>query len=595
MHAAGRRQWRTPWLAGRYRWAGVALGTAFLIVGCGDGRSDLTRAGEALNNLPGETQPPIPASVDCTTITSKAPNRITQLIGIAKDVVNVLGSQSVTGSLSSNLTLDTDLMNTLMSGPSTNDQLTALKKELDCTAQGLDWKMLALAYNDDQWAPVSSALNEALEVGITRGDAYDANSATGVQAACGFPMDERTWVESSTDAKVECNVAGLGSPSGAPYYCNWKDIVASHEPSKYDDNQVFDWRLGLPWLSQLIGMRLMTIAAEDPLYAIDEQWNLELETGAFGTAGYRQTLQQRLQLMTQSITCGKVDNWDMIDDGWGSFVNADVVCADSNTGMAERQPYWASPAEIQSCGGYCCLNESCFGPLTSNAAIPIEDTLRRQLLAQMPIFQVQSMIDTLRRLTHPWVPDLTVGAGRIPVAANQSLCLDVQWGNADSGTPVWIWDCTGGAAQQWTYDRVAQTITNTAFGKCLQADPSAVSFVPGTGQGFLTPGAAIAQIGDCVTPAPAWQQWSYDPEKGVLHNGLGLVLDIQWNNLQAGTTVWLWDENDGTAQQWYADRSNDYCSSLCNTKCLSQCGTEDTCRFTCTEDCLGNCDDSATP
>jgi hypothetical protein len=191
------------------------------------------------------------------------------------------------------------------------------------------------------------------------------------------------------------------------------------------------------------------------------------------------------------------------------------------------------------------------------------------------------------------------GAGRIAVSSNHDLCLDVQWGNPASGTPVWLWSCNGTGAQQWSYDRAAQTITNTAFGKCLQADPNAVMYAPGTNLGFVLPGAAIAQIGDCVVPTPQWQKWTYDPELGVLHNGLGSVLDIQWNDQEPGATVWLWDENDGSAQQWYADRNSDYCSGLCYPDCSAACANAGpgtgSCVGGCMGSCVGTCMSSATP
>ena len=32
---------------------------------------------------------------------------------------------------------------------------------------------------------------------------------------------------------------------------------------------------------------------------------------------------------------------------------------------------------------------------------------------------------------------------------NSRFCLDIQWGNAVEGTPVWQWPCNGGDAQTW--------------------------------------------------------------------------------------------------------------------------------------------------
>jgi IS1 family transposase len=142
-------------------------------------------------------------------------------------------------------------------------------------------------------------------------------------------------------------------------------------------------------------------------------------------------------------------------------------------------------------------------------------------------------------------------------------------GNPASGTPVWLWDCNGGPAQQWAYDRKAQTVVNTAFGKCLQARPTVETVALTLPKRNLTIAyddnrrGVQAEIADCIpkrtstlptVSGPALrQQWTYDPERGILQNALGTVLDIQWNNQQAGTLTWLWDYNGQSSQQWLAD------------------------------------------
>jgi hypothetical protein len=186
------------------------------------------------------------------------------------------------------------------------------------------------------------------------------------------------------------------------------------------------------------------------------------------------------------------------------------------------------------------------------------------------------------------------------VASNPGLCLDVQWANPASGTPVWIWGCNGGSAQQWVYDRSAQTVVNPAFGKCLQARPVVLT-IPGIPPFFpsqtftldnRSPGVQ-AEISDCISPPPLRQQWTYDPEGGTLRSALGTVLDIQWNDQQAGTLTWLWDYNGGAAQQWRADHSSTYCSNLCLPGCQTGCagagpGTG-ACVGSCMGGCVGNC------
>jgi len=296
------------------------------------------------------------------------------------------------------------------------------------------------------------------------------------------------------------------------------------------------------------------------------------------------------------------------------FCNVDVVydktdlaCADVNTGLATESMYMI--ANYASCrvgvpanrGGVIYhFDPTCVANLPDRASVPpLLDGLRRSTLGQLPIFEVQSMADSLRRFTHPWVPELTQSLGRIPVSSNQGLCLDVQWGNPASGTPVWIWGCNGGGAQQWSYDRKAQTITNTAFGKCLQVRPTVVSFFGFT---ITLDNRAIGvpiEISDCINPPPPRQKWTYDPEHNTIRSALGTVLDIQWNNQQAGTPVWTWDYNGGSAQQWYSDRSSSYCNNLCNSSCQASCvgagpGTG-SCMGGCVGGCMGSCLNSAAP
>jgi hypothetical protein len=77
--------------------------------------------------------------------------------------------------------------------------------------------------------------------------------------------------------------------------------------------------------------------------------------------------------------------------------------------------------------------------------------------------------------------------------------LDVQWGNANAGTPMHLWDFNGGVAQKWIIKK--------------------------TPQGFYT-----------------------------IQSDLGRYLDVDNGRADAGTKVHLWDYNGGVAQQWYFTR-----------------------------------------
>ena len=135
------------------------------------------------------------------------------------------------------------------------------------------------------------------------------------------------------------------------------------------------------------------------------------------------------------------------------------------------------------------------------------------------------------------IGDLTeMAVHSISVDAAPNLCLDVQWGNSNKGTPVQIWDCNGTDAQLWVYDRHSGTIRNPAYNRCL--DVRKRNAAPGT----------PVQIWDCNgTDA---QRYTYEPATGVVQSVLGTVLDIQGGALQPGTPVWTAVRNDGPAQRW---------------------------------------------
>jgi Ricin-type beta-trefoil lectin domain len=187
-----------------------------------------------------------------------------------------------------------------------------------------------------------------------------------------------------------------------------------------------------------------------------------------------------------------------------------------------------------------------------------EEALRRQVLLTMPLFQMRSMIDTLFLYAHGG-DDLTEAAERIALAVKPNLCLDVQWGNPTSQTPVWLWNCYGGDAQRWTYYRQSGLIRNPVYGKCLEVQ-----------WGNPAPGTPV-WTSDCTGNDA--QRWTYDPEEGVLQNALGTVLQVKvpirevcrahlgglciprqdfsdYDAIKAGTSVWTGMRGKAQSQEW---------------------------------------------
>ncbi|MFI5908433.1 ricin-type beta-trefoil lectin domain protein [Dactylosporangium sp. NPDC051541] len=118
-------------------------------------------------------------------------------------------------------------------------------------------------------------------------------------------------------------------------------------------------------------------------------------------------------------------------------------------------------------------------------------------------------------------------------AANR--CLDVNGAGQADGTVVQIWDCNGGANQQWTATSDGRL---TVYGsKCLD--------VPGTASGTR------ARIWTCN--GGAGQQWRVNTDGTITGVALGLCLDVNGAGTANGTAVQLWTCNGGSNQQWIRD------------------------------------------
>jgi hypothetical protein len=484
------------------------------------------------------------AVVDCSSVPAAQPGSdIKQFVSIARDVLNIFGAASSKNGFGVANGIIAFVMDSIYGGGSDiSGAITQIKQELDCVATGLDWKVTALAWIDDQLGPVETAYMD-LAHGFPIGSIDDVDSHQGTWESGQLPMFERTFVPSSTDGD------GI-----------WKGIISNHDPVLVDPGQVFDWRFGFPRFMSLIGKRITIIANLDPEFITNGTWNGELE-GTAGDPGYRLLLQQRLQQMLSGVRCGKADRFKTVTDpitrrSDTTYLHTDIACADVNTGLSTVDQHTLEGT------GACVISDirgshydlACLANLADQQSVASTmDSLRRSLLSQMPIFEVQSMIDVLYHFTHPAL-DLTEALGRIPASGDVGTCLDVFNGDPTPGTAVWLYWCTWSVAQQWSYDRKLQTLTNTAFGKCLEVKPFHIVFPPWI-DFFLDnrlPGAP-AVTADCISPPPLRQQWSYDPEVGVLRSAVGTVLEIQGGSVQPTNSVLMGDYSGEITQQWHAD------------------------------------------
>ena len=136
--------------------------------------------------------------------------------------------------------------------------------------------------------------------------------------------------------------------------------------------------------------------------------------------------------------------------------------------------------------------------------------------------------------------DWVNSAGQLQVYGNYGMCLDAN-SNEDgaNGTHIQIWECNGGKNQQWIAEPNG-SLRSVAYGKCLDAvnDGSA----NGTG----------LQLWECS--GVPWQSWIGAPTP----NGGGRVqslhsnkcLDVPGASISPGTRVQLWECNGGAQQQW---------------------------------------------
>ena len=357
----------------------------------------------------------------------------------------------------------------------------------------------------------------------------------------------RYYIDSQTDG------ASLGDPNGN-FAFSWKTLI-SYTPSdlQYDNGFVYDWRLGVPAVTQLIALRIQLMALEDINFAHDGGFFLELQDD-------RNALRQHVATMLGGIRCNAVVNPpfqpppDAPENPYPDYT-VDLACADIYSGLNDTRlldfPN-AYPLSLSRCivdDNYdydqSCLNQRQIDYQNWYAANvqAQQDDAYRNVRNLTPWFGVQTMVNTLS-LYLDGLYALTAIDNHIRPAANSSLCLDLPNVVPLPGTYVILAPCSGGfPSQYWTYDHSSQSITNFSSGYCLD--------VRGANTAPQTP----VQIYPCNnTPA---QRWTWDPEGQVLTNMLGNVLDVPNANFSSGQYLWTYGANNSNAQQWLSTSLGD--------------------------------------
>ena len=122
--------------------------------------------------------------------------------------------------------------------------------------------------------------------------------------------------------------------------------------------------------------------------------------------------------------------------------------------------------------------------------------------------------------------------GPIIAGDNTAKCADDNGNSSANGTKIQMWDCNGGAAQNWTIQGDGTIRIN---GSCMDI----------TGAG--TANGTLIELWTCNGGAN--QQWL--PVNGMLVNPVsGRCLDDPGFNTTNGTQLEIWDCNGGSNQQW---------------------------------------------
>jgi hypothetical protein len=118
--------------------------------------------------------------------------------------------------------------------------------------------------------------------------------------------------------------------------------------------------------------------------------------------------------------------------------------------------------------------------------------------------------------------------------AGSNRCLDVPNNATANGTLLEIWDCNGGANQQWT--ALSNGELQVYGNKCLDVPNNA------------TAAGTRVEIWDCNGGAN--QQWTLNADGTVVGRGSGLCLDVTGAGTANGTAVEIWTCNGGSNQKW---------------------------------------------
>ena len=193
-----------------------------------------------------------------------------------------------------------------------------------------------------------------------------------------------------------------------------------------------------------------------------------------------------------------------------------------STGAIVVSPTAAATLSVPVTAGQSYLVEQPSAPATS---LPFAQVTGTQATSAKHLGGVQIGLDGAAGGSAP--------TGPITSGANSGKCADDNGQSTANGAKIQIWDCTGGANQQWTVEPGG---TLQVYGKCL--DITGANYTNGT----------LIELWQCNGGAN--QQWQ--ASNGTLVNpASGKCLDDPNSNTANGTQLDLWTCNGGANQQWH--------------------------------------------
>jgi hypothetical protein len=224
----------------------------------------------------------------------------------------------------------------------------------------------------------------------------------------------------------------------------------------------------------------------------------------------------------------------------GTLATAAIQAGTTST-MTVRNPWSGQQAEVVNGS-----TGAMIVPPTTSSTLSVPVTAGQSYLVEQPSSPTTSLpfaqVTGIQATSAKHLGSVEIGlggggsssgaVGPITAGDDSAKCVDDNGHSTANGAKIQLWDCNGGANQQWT---VASNGTLQVYGMC--ADITGANYSNGTG----------IELWTCNGGAN--QQWK--ATNGTLVNpASGKCLDDPGSNTANGTQLDIWTCNGGSNQQW---------------------------------------------